>query len=283
MRQLEQMLGAGRIARRTARVPHPLCVLQCDMDRSHRDSRRAHRAKTSPPGAARGSTSRDGRRSRRTWRPPTARSRGLSFTQSDPRGPTAPLEPAAPGRARIRAWRAHHGREDERGDRRRAAGRGPAATALRPRRTAKAPATGCSCSTIAAGNSFWSSAASRRWADARHRLDHAVGRHARRGHRAATAVRSGAPGAAAGARRTERRAHPCLHARSVLALSLRRTSARRPPAASRAGAARRASRTRSDDFAEIGVLRRLPADGHDARRARLSRTGVAAAGARSRG
>ena len=46
---------------------------------------------------------------------------------------TAPLEPAAPGRSRIRAWRSHHDREDGRAICRSAAGRGSTATELRPR------------------------------------------------------------------------------------------------------------------------------------------------------
>ncbi len=68
---------AGRAARRTARVPHPLCVSERDMDRSHRDPRRAHRRRPRGMEPRVGGASRDGRRSRRTWRPRTARCRGL--------------------------------------------------------------------------------------------------------------------------------------------------------------------------------------------------------------
>ena len=87
---------ARRAARRAARVPHPLRVLERHVERPHRDSRSPHRAKTSRHGAAPGSTSPDGRLSRRTSRLRTARSRGSRSRSRIRAGRSLAVDPAAP-------------------------------------------------------------------------------------------------------------------------------------------------------------------------------------------
>ena len=76
MRQLEQILGPDELRDGLREYLTRFAFAQRHVDRSHRDSRSRAPTRISRRGAARGSTSPDGRRSRRTSRPRTARCRG---------------------------------------------------------------------------------------------------------------------------------------------------------------------------------------------------------------
>ena len=179
MRQLEQILGPdelrdglreylSRFAFRNATWTDLIAILDARTDEDLAAWSRAWVDEPGRPTIATNLETANGKMSR------------LTFTQSDPRGRSLRWNAAAAGRARIRAWRAHHDGEDGRALGRSAAGRRSARCRTTSWRTAKGPATACSRSTTASRQFFLTiTGRDRRRPDARHRVGHAVGRHAR--------------------------------------------------------------------------------------------------------
>ena len=131
MRQLEQMLGPdelrdglreylARFAFSNATWTDLIEIL----DRAHR-----RRSRRMEPGLGRRAGPADDRDEPRDRERQGVAARVYAVGSARP---LAPLEPAAAGRARLRAWRAHHAAEDGRALGRSAARRGSAAAALRP-------------------------------------------------------------------------------------------------------------------------------------------------------
>ena len=283
MRQLEMIMGAGRVPRRPARLPEDLPVRQRHVARPGAHARRADAARSGGVEPRVGGGARAVRRSttagphrRRRARARRSRCRHAirwAAGWCGRSGCVVSIGDEAGRDARARGHARRHGG---------GAGRaGLAASALRAgqrRRARLRPLRARRREPRLPARSRRAPAGS---ADAWQRVGDAVGQPARRRDRAAGAARRRAPRAAGRDRRAERAAHPGLRGPRLLALPLARASGR-PRAARletvlRAGLA--AAATQSQKSAWFNAYRDTV---RHARRRGVARAGVAARGARAR-